>query len=47
MINLDFTGISAPYEAPGTPEIHIHTDQLSVEGSVEKIVEYLQVQKFI
>lgn len=44
---LDFTGISAPYEAPETPEIHIRTDKLGVEESVKEIVEYLQAQKFI
>lgn len=37
----DFTGISAPYEAPENPEITIRTDQLSVEECVVKIVEYL------
>ncbi|KAL2128508.1 hypothetical protein VTI74DRAFT_9094 [Chaetomium olivicolor] len=37
----DFTGISAPYEAPESPEITIRTDQLSVEECVRKIVEYL------
>ncbi|KAG9080663.1 Adenylyl-sulfate kinase [Ceratobasidium sp. 370] len=43
----DFTGISAPYEAPENPEIHIRTDELSVEDSVRKVVEYLQAEKFI
>ncbi|KAJ3209819.1 Adenylyl-sulfate kinase [Entophlyctis luteolus] len=37
----DFTGISSPYEAPESPEIHIRTDELSVEDSVSRIVEYL------
>ncbi|KAG9100213.1 Adenylyl-sulfate kinase [Ceratobasidium sp. 392] len=43
----DFTGISAPYEAPENPEIHIRTDELSVEESVKKVVEYLLAEKFI
>ncbi|KFZ24615.1 hypothetical protein V502_00903 [Pseudogymnoascus sp. VKM F-4520 (FW-2644)] len=38
----DFTGISAPYEAPEAPEIHIRSDQISVEDAVVKIVEYLK-----
>ena len=38
----NFTGISAPYEAPENPEIHLRSDQLSVEESVAKIVEYLK-----
>ncbi|WWC93790.1 adenylylsulfate kinase [Kwoniella sp. B9012] len=38
----DFTGISAPYEAPAKPEIHIRTDQVDVAGAVEIIVKYLE-----
>lgn len=38
----NFTGISAPYEAPENPEIHIRSDKLSVEESVTEIVEYLK-----
>ena len=37
----EFTGISAPYEAPEAPEITIRTDQLSVEECVKVIVDYL------
>jgi adenylyl-sulfate kinase len=37
----EFTGISAPYEAPEKPEITIRTDLLNVEDCVRKIVEYL------
>jgi adenylylsulfate kinase len=37
----EFTGISAPYEPPESPEITIRTDQLSVEECVRKIVDYL------
>ncbi|KAG8678822.1 Adenylyl-sulfate kinase [Ceratobasidium sp. 395] len=43
----DFTGISAPYEAPENPEIHIRTDELSVEESVKRIAEYLRDEGFI
>jgi hypothetical protein len=43
----DFTGISAPYEAPEGADIHIRTDQSSVEDSVHRIVEYLASQRFI
>ncbi|CAE7010571.1 Casein kinase II subunit beta [Pyrenophora teres f. teres] len=38
----EFTGISAPYEAPENAEIHIRSDQKSVEESVKEIVDYLQ-----
>jgi adenylylsulfate kinase len=37
----DFTGISAPYEEPSNPELHIHTDQQDVEQSVRIIVDFL------
>ncbi|KAL2884069.1 Adenylyl-sulfate kinase [Colletotrichum sp. CLE4] len=37
----DFTGISAPYEAPEKPEIVIRTDKSSVEECVAQIAEWL------
>ncbi|KAL5631135.1 hypothetical protein ACGC1H_006838 [Rhizoctonia solani] len=43
----DFTGISAPYEPPEHAEIHIHTDQSSVEDSVRQIIDYLSREKLI
>ncbi|WWD02593.1 adenylylsulfate kinase [Kwoniella europaea PYCC6329] len=43
----DFTGISAPYEAPAKPEIHIRTDQVDVAGAVEIIVKYLEEKGLI
>lgn len=43
----DFTGISAPYEAPESPEITIRTDQLSVEDCVRVIVDYLKEKGLI
>jgi bifunctional enzyme CysN/CysC len=39
----DFTGVSAPYEAPEQPEIELHTDKLSAVESVAKILDYLQL----
>ena len=38
----DFTGISAPYEAPPNPEIHIHSEKTSVEEAVVMITKYLE-----
>ncbi len=38
----DFTGISAPYEAPGAPDLVIDTATLTVEEAVERVVEYVQ-----
>ena len=34
----NFTGISSPFEAPGNPDIHLRTDLLPVEKSVEAII---------
>jgi bifunctional enzyme CysN/CysC len=38
----DFTGISAPYEAPDAPDLDINTAELSVEEAVEKLVNYVE-----
>lgn len=40
----EFTGVSAPYEAPENPEILLNTAQLSLEACVGIVVEYLQQQ---
>ena len=37
----DFTGISAPFEAPKSPEIEINTAQLSIDQSVQKVLDYI------
>ncbi len=39
---LQFTGVSAPYEAPLSPELIMDTEQMTLDGSVEKILNYLQ-----
>jgi adenylylsulfate kinase len=38
----EFTGISAPYEEPGRPEIIVDTDKESVEESAKKVIAYLE-----
>jgi len=38
----EFTGISAPYEAPEKAEVHIHSEKTSVEEAVVMITEYLE-----
>lgn len=43
----EFTGISAPYEAPDAAEIHIRTDEKDVAESVKTIVQYLQDNQYI
>ena len=39
----DFTGISAPFEAPEHPALSLDTSRLSVEESVAEIVRLLQL----
>ncbi|MAE65713.1 MAG: adenylyl-sulfate kinase [Phycisphaeraceae bacterium] len=36
-----FTGIDDPYEEPGNAELHLRTDQLSVDESVQKMLDLL------
>ena len=37
----EFTGISAPYEAPANAELTIKSHELSVDAAVTKVVDYL------
>jgi len=37
-----FTGIDDPYEEPPNAELHLRTDQLSVEESVQKLLDALE-----
>ncbi|KAI5964071.1 MET14 [Candida pseudojiufengensis] len=43
----EFTGISAPYEAPENPEIHVKNDSISIEQAAEQIIDYLLEKKYI
>ncbi|KAI0759833.1 adenylylsulfate kinase [Trametes elegans] len=43
----DFTGISAPYEPPENPEVHIKTAECDVKEAVARITEYLTQKGFI
>ncbi len=43
----EFTGISAPYEAPESPELVLDTNRQSVEESVGKLVEYLDAKGYM
>ena len=40
----EFTGISAPYEAPENAEVTIHTDRESREESAAKVIEHLRAR---
>lgn len=39
----NFTGISSSYEPPLNPEIVLRTDRLTVEESVEVVMDFLQI----
>lgn len=38
----DFTGISSPYEVPSSPELVVETDKLTLDESVEKVMQLLR-----
>jgi len=38
----NFTGIDDPYEAPEKPELHLHTDRMTIEQEVSMIIDYLK-----
>lgn len=43
----NYTGISSPYEAPRSPEIHIRTDSQSLEDSVDAVLNYLKDRRLV
>src|SRR3546814_679124 len=38
----EFTGISAPYEAPDSPDLEVDTGMLSLGESVERLLGYVE-----
>jgi adenylylsulfate kinase len=43
----DFTGISAPYEEPESPELVLHTDQEDPQQCTERVLQYLRSRDVI
>ncbi|MGB0899475.1 MAG: adenylyl-sulfate kinase [Psychrobium sp.] len=43
----NFTGISSDYQPPISPELILQTDELSVEQSVEQLINYLTQSGYI
>jgi adenylylsulfate kinase len=43
----NFTGVSHPYEVPVEPDIHLHTENSTIEDEVSTIIEYLVAEKII
>ena len=44
---LEFTGISAPYEAPENPEVVLHTASETPEESAMHVIEYLREKGYL
>jgi adenylylsulfate kinase len=42
-----FTGISSPYEKPHSPEIHLKTMELDVQGAAQQVVSFLEQHQII
>ncbi len=40
----NFTGIDDPYEAPTNAELHLHTDQMTLQEEVDILLKYLEDQ---
>jgi bifunctional enzyme CysN/CysC len=38
----EFTGVSAPYEPPASPELEIDTERLTIDAAVERLVSYIE-----
>src|SRR5690606_1051196 len=43
----EFTGISAPYEAPERPELVLDTNRQTVEESVGQLISYLDEKGYL
>ena len=43
----EFTGISAPYEAPDHPEIILDTEHESINQSVDRVIQYLKQHQYM
>ena len=40
----DFTGISAPYEAPDMADLEVDTSSASIEECVEQLTKYVEAR---
>ena len=43
----NFTGIDDPYEPPSAPELHLRTDEMTLEQEIEAIIDYLVANEII
>lgn len=43
----NFTGIDDPYEPPENPEIHLRTDEMTLQEEVSMVIDYLMMHDII
>ena len=43
----NFTGIDSAYEKPVSPEIHVKTDQQSIQACAEQVIDYLKKNEYL
>ncbi len=43
----NFTGIDDPYEPPESPEIHLRTDEMTLQEEVSMVIDYLMMHDII
>ena len=43
----NFTGISSPYESPKKAEIHLKTDNMNIDESADKVINYLKDKGYL
>jgi len=44
---VNFTGISSPYESPKKAEIHLKTDNMNIDESADKVINYLKDKGYL
>ena len=43
----EYTGVSAPYEEPETPDLILDTEKYDTKTSVQKVIELLDEKNFV
>ena len=43
----NFTGLDAPYEAPENPEVHLLTENLTIDEAAAQVIRYLEQQNIL
>jgi adenylyl-sulfate kinase len=43
----EFTGVSAPYEAPVAPEVHLRTEGREIEACAQEVISWLRARGYV